>query len=108
MDQAVHFMFEVQMQSHCSIDGCAGVTRGLRLGQHHRALHRKACSTGTLGHMPPPSPGCYRAAEAHKPSLMRRRPRLLCPLALWIRKVLLWLSGRVSNIDLNSLTPARP
>lgn len=44
------------------------------------------------------------AAEAHNPSLMSRRRCLLCPLALWIRKVLLWLSDGVSNIDLNSLT----
>lgn len=44
------------------------------------------------------------AARAHNPSLMRQSRRLLCPLALWIRKVLLWLSGGVSNIDLNSLT----
>lgn len=42
---------------------------------------------------------------------MRRRHCLLsafCPLALWIRKVLLRLSDRVSNIDLNSLTRLIP
>lgn len=44
------------------------------------------------------------AARSHNPSLMSRRRRLLCPLALWISKVLLWLSARVNNIDLNSLT----
>lgn len=47
---------------------------------------------------------CSTAAEAHNPLLMRLRHCLLCPLALWIRKVLLWLSDGVSNIDLNSLT----
>lgn len=39
---------------------------------------------------------------------MRRRRCLLCPLALWIRKVLLRLSDGVSNIDLNSLTRLIP
>lgn len=35
-------------------------------------------------------------------------PFFFCPLALWIRKVLLGLSDRVSNIDLNSLTQLIP
>lgn len=44
------------------------------------------------------------AVQVFNPALMRHMHRLLCPLALWIRKVLLCLSDRVSNIDLNSLT----
>lgn len=51
---------------------------------------------------------CSRSTAAHNPSLMRRLCRLLCPLALWIRKVLLWLSDGMSNIDLNSLTQLIP
>lgn len=45
------YIFEVQMWWHGSIDGYASDTRGPGLGQQQWALHRNACSTGTLGHM---------------------------------------------------------
>lgn len=98
--QTIPYSFEVQIWRHNSIDGYASDTSGLGLGQKW-ALYCKTGSIGTLGHMPPP---LQLQPTSYNPSLMRSSHCLLCPLALWIRKVLLWLSDQLSNIDLNNLT----
>lgn len=46
--------------------------------------------------------------QQFKPSIPPWWDAHICPLASWIRKVLLCLSDRVSNIDLNSLTQLIP
>lgn len=73
------YIFEVQMWWHGSIDGYASDTRGLGLGQQQWALHRNACSTGTLDTCLCPS---SRSVAADIPQSLADETQPLPPLSI--------------------------